>query len=117
MRHFLGGLGEHEAAPRVGAIEPPAREIVEQGFVVELRIVAAQGELEAVLALGRAVTRSRGAAHLIEDGRYVAQERDFGRVGGEGRGDEKRANTASGNRSLTVAALMEARDVDPSRDR
>ncbi len=89
MRHFLGWLSEHEAASRVGAIEPPAREIVEQGLVIELRIVAAQGELEAVLALGRAVTRSRGAAYLIEDGRYVAQECDLGRVGGEGRGDEK----------------------------
>ena len=93
MRHFLGRLGEHQAAPGIGAIEAAAREIVKQGLVIELGIVAAEGELEAVLALGRAVAGAGGAAHLIEDGRDVAQKRDFGRFGGDGEARSRAART------------------------
>ena len=57
VRHLLCRLGEHQAAAGIGAIEAAAGEIVEQRLVVELRIVAAQRELEPVLPLGRAVAR------------------------------------------------------------
>ena len=39
--HLLSRLGEHQTARRIGTIEAAAGEIVEQGFVVELRVVAA----------------------------------------------------------------------------
>ncbi len=77
MRHLLRGLGEHQAAAGIGAIEAAAGEIVEQRFVVELRIVAAQRELESVLAFRRAVAGARRAAHLIQDRRDIAEKRNL----------------------------------------
>ena len=79
VRDLLRRFGEHQAARRLGAIEAAAGEIVEQRFVIELRIVAAQRELETVLPLGRAVAGARCAADFIEDRRDVAQEGRIGR--------------------------------------
>jgi hypothetical protein len=76
MGYLLRGLSQHQAARRFGAIEPAAGEIVEQGLVVELRVVAAQRQLESVLAFGRAVARTRRAARLVQNGRDIAQKRD-----------------------------------------
>ena len=76
VRRLLGGLGQHEAARRFGAVEAAAGEIVKQRFVVEARVIAAQRQLEPVLAFGRAVASAGRAAHLVEDGRNIAQEGD-----------------------------------------
>ena len=76
MRDLLRRLGEHQAAAGIGAVEAAARQIVEQRFVIELRIVAAQRKLEAILSLGRAVTRTGRATRFVENRRDVAQERD-----------------------------------------
>ena len=91
MGHLLGGLGEQEAAAGIGAIEPAAGEVVEQRFVVELRVVAAEGKFEAVLAFGGAVAGAGGAAGLVEHGGDVAQERDggLGRDGGDASEQQK----------------------------
>ena len=64
VRHAAGRLEQHQAAFRGGAVEAPAVEVVGQGAVVEQRIVAAQRQLEAVLALGRAVAGAGVAAQL-----------------------------------------------------
>jgi len=73
--HLLRRLSEHEAARRVGTIEAAARQIVQQRLVIELRIVAAQRELEPVLALGGSMTRAGVQPTLFRIGatsrRYV----------------------------------------------
>ena len=74
MGHLLGGLGQHQAAGRIGAIEAAARHVVEERLVVEAGIVAPQRELEAVLPLGRAVADALGATHLVDDRQDVLQE-------------------------------------------
>ena len=82
VRKLLSGLGEHEAAGRVGAVEPPPGEIIEQRFIIKLRIVPSQRELEAVLAFCSAVTSPGRAADLVQDRRHIAQEGNLGRFRG-----------------------------------
>src|SRR5260370_6728182 len=116
MGDFLCGLCEHEAASRVGAVEAAAREIVEQGFVIELGIVAAEREFEAVLALGSTVTLARSAAHFVEDGRHVAQKRDFGRLGSRGgRGEEEAPSANTGKKYARKRALAGSSPPHQSR--
>src|ERR1039457_2898284 len=67
VRHLLRWLGQHQAARRVGTIETAAGQIVEESFVVELRVVAAKRELKAILALGCAVTCSGSAGCFVLD--------------------------------------------------
>ena len=115
--HLHRRLGEHQRARGLGAVEAPAGHVVEQRLVVELRIVAAQRQLEAVLALGRAVAGARGAADLVHRGQDVADEGDGGRgVGGRGGLDRDRyggAEAAGVDGEGAVAALDGgARDVD-----
>ena len=62
---LLGWLGEHEALPWVRAIEAATAEVVEEGLVVEFRVIAAEREFETVLAFSRAVTGTGGAADLV----------------------------------------------------
>ena len=84
-------LGEHQRARGLGAVEAPAGHVVQQRLVVELRVVAAQRQLEAVLALGGAVAGTRGAADLVHRGQDVADEGDGGcGVGGRGGVDRDR---------------------------
>ena len=79
MRDLLRRLGQHQAPAGIGAVEAAARQIVEQRFVIELRIVSAQGELEAVLSLGRAMTGAGRASGFVENRRDVAQKRHTAR--------------------------------------
>ena len=92
VRHFLGGLGEHQAAARIGPVEAASGKIVEQRLVVEFRVVTAQRELEAVLAFGRSVTGARRAADLVEDRRDIAQECDLFRPLGKRKAERGKAN-------------------------
>src|SRR5207247_979536 len=78
MRYLLGGLGKHQAAGRVGAVEAAAGEVVEERFVVKLGVVAAQREFETIFTLGGSVAGPRGAAHFVQYGRDVAEKSDFG---------------------------------------
>ena len=59
VRHAAGRLEQHQAAFRSGPVEAPAADVVGQGAVIEERIVAAQRQLKAVLALGAAVAGAR----------------------------------------------------------
>src|SRR4029078_13583492 len=68
-------FGEHQALAGIGAVEAASRQVVEQRFVVELRIVSAQGELEAVLPLGGAMARPSRADDFVENRRDVTEER------------------------------------------
>ena len=61
-----------EPAARIGAVETASGEIIEQGFVIELRVVTAQRKLEPVLTFGRAVTGAGCTAGLIQNGRDIA---------------------------------------------
>ncbi|PYI83166.1 MAG: hypothetical protein DME26_15595 [Verrucomicrobia bacterium] len=77
MRHFAGGLDQHQAVIDGYAIETPARKIGDQRIVIVFGIVPTQGELEAVFAFGRTVTRARGAAGFAQNWLDVANEADF----------------------------------------
>ena len=81
MRDFAERLEQHERVIHVHAVEAATGEIVHQRSVVVFRIVAAQGKLEAVLALGRAVTGAGIATGLREHGLDVANEIDPVRLG------------------------------------
>ena len=76
MGDLLGGLGEHETVGRLGAVEATTGKVIEQRLEIKLRVIAAQGEFEAVLAFGSAVTGAGGATRLVENGCYVTQEGD-----------------------------------------
>ena len=129
VRDLHRRLGEHQRARGLGAVEAAAGHVVEERLVVELRVVAAERELEAVLALGRAVAGARGAADLVHRGEDVADEGDGGRGGaGAVRGvdrdrdgggqagglDRDRAGAGGGRREEAVAALLDRSvgDVD-----
>jgi len=73
-------MRQHQAACRIGAIEPPAGQIVKQRFVIELRIVPPERELEPVLALCRAVAGARCTAHLVQHRLDVAYKADLRRL-------------------------------------
>ena len=111
VRDLHRRLGEHQRTGGLGAVEAPSRHVVEQGLVVELGVVAAQRELEAVLALGGAMAGARGAADLVHDWQHVADEghRFGGGRGGRGGvdGDRDRGGQAAGldgDRAVAVAA-------------
>ena len=61
---------------RLGAVETTTGEVIKQSLVIILRVVAAKGKLEAVLAFGSAVTRAGSATRLVENGCNVTQEGD-----------------------------------------
>ena len=110
VRDLHGRFGEHQGAGGLGAVEAPSRHVVEQGLVVELGVVAAQRELEAVLALGGAVAGALRAADLVHHGQHVADEghRFGGGRGGRGGvdGDRDRGGQAAGldgDRAVAVA--------------
>ena len=71
VRDFLRRFCEHQALAGIGAVEAPARQVVEQRFVIELRIVSAQRKLEAVLSLRRTVTGAGRASGFVENRRDV----------------------------------------------
>ncbi len=68
------GLASIRLRPGSDAIEAASGKIVQQRLIIELGIVAAQRELESVLAFRRAVARARRAADLVQDRRHIAQE-------------------------------------------
>ena len=55
MGHDAGDLHQEQALVGGGAVEAAALEVVGEGDMIPERIVSAQGKLEAVLALLRAV--------------------------------------------------------------
>ena len=81
VRHLLRGLGEHQAACRIGAIEAAAGQIVEQRFVIELGIIPAKRELESVLPLRRAVAGSRSATYFVQHRLHIANKADLRGLG------------------------------------
>ena len=120
--HLHRRLGEHQRARGLGAVEAPAGHVVQQRLVVELRVVAAQRQLEAVLALGRAVAGARGAADLVHGGQDVADEGDGlgvgsgggcgvdrdGNGGGQAGGlDSEGAVAGGGRREVAVVAALD----------
>ena len=75
MGNGLGRLGYHQALGGRGAVDPAAGNFIKQGGVVELRVISAQRQLEAVLALGRTVAGARRASDLVENRHDVAHKR------------------------------------------
>ena len=80
MGHRRRGLEEHEAVVGAGEIHAPGTVIIGERANVVDRIVAAQGKLEAVLSLRRAVTGALIAAHLGQERIDVADEVDVGDI-------------------------------------
>ena len=76
VRHAGGGLQEHERVVGRGGIQAAPGEVVLERAHVEKRIVAAERELEAELALLRAVAGAGVAAELGHHGVHVADEID-----------------------------------------
>ena len=74
VRHGAGHLEQHQARVRGDAVEAAAFEVVGERAVVEDRIVAAQRQLEAVLALRGAVAGAGVAAHARQRRHHVADE-------------------------------------------
>ncbi len=72
-----GGLEQHQALFRSDAVEAPAFQVVGQAAVIAQRIVAAQRQLEAVLALGRPVAGAGIAAHARQGRHHVPDKADL----------------------------------------
>ena len=66
VRHVGRRLEQHQAVAGRGRIDPPRGKVVGECAMIEDRIVAAERELEAVLALGRTVARAGVAARPRE---------------------------------------------------
>ena len=119
MPAFVGYVAErllqHQGIVDIHPVEPASAEIVDQRLVVDLGIVSAQRQLEAILALGRAVTGALVATGPCQDGFDFADESD--RRAGESRhghgqtrrssggGDRDRRRT--GGLGIEVAVLTE----------
>ena len=78
VRDGAGGLEQHEGVVGRGEIHAAAGVVVDEGADVKDRVVAAERELEAGLAVLGAVTGAGAATELGEDGIYVADEIDLG---------------------------------------
>ena len=74
VRHRAARLEQHQALLGHRPIEAPGGEVVGQRTMIEQRIVAAERELEAVLALGRAVAGAGVAAELRHGRHHVVHE-------------------------------------------
>jgi hypothetical protein len=82
VRHGASGLEQHERVVGRGKVHAPPRVVIDERTHVVDRIVAAEGELEAGLAVLGAVARAGAAAELRDHGVHVADEIDL-RVRGE----------------------------------
>ena len=74
MRNREGGFCQNQARFRIGQRHAPSHRLPGQGVVIDVRIVSAKSELEAVLAGERSVARAGIAAHFGEDGNHVVSE-------------------------------------------
>ncbi len=74
MGDVRGGLGQEQAVARGDPVHAAASQVAGQGQVISQRVIAAQGELEPVLALGRTMAGSRIAAEAAQDRRDVAHK-------------------------------------------
>ena len=86
------GLSSIRLCSGMARLKRRAAKIVGQRQVIGRRIVAAERELETVLALGRAVASAGVAADLRDRRHYVADEADVivGAKAGDGDGDRDR---------------------------
>ncbi len=112
--HAAGRLEQHQAAVRSGSVEPATAQVVGERLVIEERVVAAQRQAEAVLALLGAVTGPRVAAHLGQHRHDIADEADLvGRLlaaDGDGQGE-----SLAGQGQLELAAAVRDRTDEAGR--
>ena len=71
------GFEQHQAGIGSNSIETPAFEIIRQAAVVGDGVIAAQTELEAVLAFGGSVTSARVAAHARHGRHDITHKADL----------------------------------------
>ena len=95
VRHAHRRLGQHQASGGHRSVEAPAGDFKQQGAIVELGVVAAQGQFETVLALSRAVARPGSASGVVEHGHHVTQEGDAALIR-RGRRNGSRGNSEQG---------------------
>ena len=74
MRHHHRGLEQHQAAGRLFGIDAAPHGLARERVVIEIRIVAAQRELQAILARKRSVACALIAAHLGHYRNHVVAE-------------------------------------------
>ena len=74
MRHLGQGLEEHERFLDAHRVDAPAAEIIHQRLIIVLGVVAAEGQLEAILAFGRAMAGALIASRPRQNGLDVANK-------------------------------------------
>ena len=74
--HGGGRFEEHQALIGLRGVDAPAEHVADQGVIVEVGILTAQGNLEARLAVGVAVTRAGVTTAFRQHGHDVIAEAD-----------------------------------------
>ncbi len=81
MRHTLGRLQQHQALAGDRPVEAPSHQVVDEGEIIELGIVAPQREFETRLAILGSVTGPLVTAHLAEGRLDLTDEADRAGLG------------------------------------